>query len=190
MLPLCCQQSFQRLLPVLKNFPELPPDKNPLRQGPQKSKANLILDQVTHPCSPSPVAGLGREFVAVVKALERPPLLHVGEVMVPLEFCDQSNPLCSKGKKRKHAKRSDQLRPCSGQRLPVGDRCLPRVHPGRRDQVHSKQFSSGLRGHDSRQIARVGKEQEHLLDWHRYPLLELCVIDHVPLCLPRLYLLV
>ena len=55
----------------------------------------------------------------MVKAFERPLLLHVGEVVVPLEFSDLGYPFRAKGKKGKYSKRGHNLGAGAGQKIAV-----------------------------------------------------------------------
>ena len=62
-------------------------------ERPQRTVSNLVFDCIADYSAIDSVAVLRQKFVTVMPALERSFLLHVGKVVVPLEFGDAGNPL-------------------------------------------------------------------------------------------------
>src|SRR5271167_1749099 len=83
----------KRLLALGEGALHLAADEERVRDRPQKAEADFIIDPVADQCSGYARAGFRLKFVAMVPALEWTFVLHVSEVMIPLEFGDACNPL-------------------------------------------------------------------------------------------------
>jgi len=105
----------------------------------------------------------------MMPALERPFLLHVGEVMIPFEFGDAGDPLRAQGQEREDAERSGDGRPDAG--CLVADAAWGRRW--RWHAVESNQLRVAGGRHDARQVLRVREEREDVLQREGDPLLEL-----------------
>src|SRR5580704_18177273 len=86
-------------------------------------------------------------------------LLHVGEVVVPLEFGDSSNPLPAHGQEFEWTKRCGDCRAQSS-RTSIGRRVVSGPE-GRRDQLEAVDPSLCLGRHEPRQILGVREEREN-----------------------------
>ena len=83
--------------------------KDVLRDVPEESQADFIVDQVADDGAVDSVARDGCELMPMVPAFERALLLYIGEVVIPLEFGDVRDPLRLDRQKRKYAKGRDDL---------------------------------------------------------------------------------
>src|SRR5579859_5435938 len=97
---LLCEEHGKCFLPLDESAFHLAADEPRIRQIAQKTKANFVVDHVADERSLDPFAALRVEFVAMMPALERALVLHVGEVVIPFEFGDARDPRGANGKKR------------------------------------------------------------------------------------------
>ena len=93
-----------------KGLAKLAVNNKPVRKLTENAKTHFIDDQIADVRSTRAIASFGYELMTMVKALERPLLLNVGKVMIPLELGNQGNPTGAEGQKGKQAKRGDNLR--------------------------------------------------------------------------------
>src|SRR5712692_1202590 len=107
----------------------------------------------------------------MVEAFERPFLLPVSKMLVPLELRNQRNPLRAKWEKWNHTEGSYDLGTDASQRITIRNALLNRRNAWRRHKPQPDQLGSDPRRHDPGQIARIGKEQKYLLNRNRHPLL-------------------
>src|SRR5208282_1774459 len=90
----------ERLLALGEGAFHLAADENCVRDRPQEAEPNFIVDHVADQRSGDACASLRLKFVAMMPELEWTFVLHVGEVMVPLEFGDARDPLCAQRQER------------------------------------------------------------------------------------------
>src|SRR5271165_206154 len=93
----------ERLLALGEGAFHLAADENCVRDRPQEAEPNFIVDHVADQRSGDACASLRLKFVAMMPELEWTFVLHVGEVMVPLEFGDARDPLCAQRQEREDA---------------------------------------------------------------------------------------
>ena len=87
------QQCGQFSLPIEECSLNLILYEQDIRQSPQRTKADIVFNHISNQRTLHAFTLLGLEFVAMAPALERPPVLHVGEMMIPFEFRDSGDPL-------------------------------------------------------------------------------------------------
>src|ERR1700690_2224032 len=114
----------------------------------------------------------------MVKTLERTLLLDVGEMVVPLEFGDQGDPLGANWKEGNRPKRSNDFGTDASQRSAVRRGSLFCGEPRGRHQVQPDDFSPCLRRHDPGKVSRIGKKEKDALKRTWNPLLELNKMSH------------
>jgi hypothetical protein len=98
------QQFFQHLLPVLECPLQAGRDEELLSQITQHPKTGIVLNHIPHQCPFLSAPRFDGKLVAMLKSLEWPFLLDIGEVVVPFELDDQCEPSCPEGKKGKDEK--------------------------------------------------------------------------------------
>ena len=93
------EQAFEGSLTIGEGAAKLSPDKGGLRYSAQQTETDLVPNDVAYRCPVNSITHFGRKFMPVVKTLERALLLRVGEVVIPLEFGNNCDPLHPEGQK-------------------------------------------------------------------------------------------
>jgi hypothetical protein len=163
----------QSLLPLCERVLHLAADKQRIPDRAHETESYFVVDPVAHQRPRNSVAELRHKLMAMMPALERTFVLHVGEVMIPFEFGDAREPWGAKGKQRQDTER--------GADLGTNARCLIPRWDGRtgwRHAMERDQFRAARRGHDPRKVLGVREERKHAIERKGNPLLEFEVAGH------------
>ena len=172
------KQLWQRLLAIFEHFLKDASNRDSLREGAQNPETHFIVDGVLDQGANHMIAVFSDKRMPMVELLERPFLLLIREMIVPLEFRDARDPLPAKGQEGQQAKRSHDLGSHPSERWQAADSGSNGVDAGRWNQSQFAQFGPRRWGHDSRQISGIGKKQKYFLDRLRNPVLELSMKAH------------
>lgn len=141
-----------------------------IRDIPQKAKSNLIVDDVADQRSVNTAASFRDEFMTMMPIFERALVLHVGEVAVPFELRNTSDPSRANRQKGKDAERCNEDGTNSSRFVADAPWW---GHPMKLDQP-----GRARRGHDPRQILRIRKESEYPFQGEGNPLFKLEMAGH------------
>jgi hypothetical protein len=149
-------------------------DEDAIREAAHQTEAEVVVDYVADQSAFNTVAGFGGEFVAVMPGLEWAFVLHIREVVVPLEFGDVGNPLGAQRKEGDDAEGGDD--DCAD------TCCLLRRRAGgrrwRRRPGEAHDFCGAGGGHDARKVLGIGEEGEDAREREGNPLLEFEMVKH------------
>jgi len=102
------EKLLQLFLPLFESACDLAAHEYRIRDAPQKAKAYLVVDHVADERPVNAATSFRNKFVAMMPALERTFILHVGEMVIPLKLGDAGDPLGAHRQKRKDAERCDE----------------------------------------------------------------------------------
>ena len=164
-------------MPLREGALHLAAHEERVRDRTQKAKTDFIVNHVADERSNNTCAGLRAKFVAMMPVLEWTSVLHVSGVMIPFELGDACDPLRAQRQEREDAKR----RCDSGTHASCLVARTPRRRWWRGLPVERDQLGVARRGHDPRQVLRVGEEREDALNREGNPLLKFEMMEHIQL---------
>jgi hypothetical protein len=152
-------------------------DEQRLRDLTQESKTDFVFDAVAYQGTADAVSSLHGKFVPMQPAPERSLHLDIGEVMIPLKFCNAGSPPPTEGKRRHPPERGRDLRADARQR-----RRGEQAGTWQREWRNKLEaLDSRVRGwrHEARKIFGVREEEEDALQRKWNPGCELRLMRHV-----------